>query len=239
MLHWLALTLSTLLLGLQRIIPYSCDIPLVNQNFRNIAEAIVSLPREATATANWDTTTATVAATDDETGDAISVQLPRTTPGDPNVRSAGKILYFINRLGNNVSMGAHMDDKIGTVKDWTGSVANIPGGWALADGSANSSPGSGYDYTGRFRLGHDTTAGTENAAAVTSTNNANISSAASGGGHTPVTQSDGGHTPVTQSAGAHTHTAATGAATPSTTVDVSGVLVDNLAGSKPRTARTQ
>lgn len=73
--------------------------------------------RPATTTANWvNGAPPTVACTDDETGEAITVDLPRTMPGDPNVRSGAPLYYMVASDGRKVAMTAYMDDAIGTLK---------------------------------------------------------------------------------------------------------------------------
>jgi hypothetical protein len=73
--------------------------------------------RVATSTAKWvDGSPPSVACTDNETGDPITVLLPRTMPGDPNVRSGATVVYGRANDGSFYCVTDYMDDKIGTLK---------------------------------------------------------------------------------------------------------------------------
>lgn len=74
-------------------------------------------------------------------------------------------------INNIVSAGGNVP--IGCVVWWTGTVGNIPSGWALCDGVANAA-GSGIDLTGYFIKGHDTTAGTTSSAGATSSDTTGV-----------------------------------------------------------------
>jgi hypothetical protein len=237
---WILIALACLLLGglvagwNPRVLTHICSENDIERNFQNIRKQLDELNeagnigREATATANWATgSPPTVAATDDATSAVITVQLPRTTPGDPNVRNGGAILYFVNSAGNNISMGAHMSDKIGTIKWWSLLAGDIPGGWVKADGTANSA-GSGINCM-KFIKGNATASAGSGAS---STSSDAIGSITSGGPSTDTTDTSGAGTSDEPSAnvtgassatntgtgGAHSHSAATG-------LTVSGVTI--------------
>lgn len=92
----------------------------------------VQAARRATATANWTGAngTGTVAATDNTTGDAITITLYSTGKGmDPNVRSGDTVPYW--RTNDGVNIAISDDDAIGTVKMWKGTAANVRGGWTI------------------------------------------------------------------------------------------------------------
>jgi len=93
------------------------------------------------------------------TGSAFNVYLPRSGSQDPQVYAsysgspsyAGDIIEYQSDLsGNAVATGSYLGPKIGTIALWSGSVASIPYGWCLCDGS-NGSP----DLRTRFVMGAD------------------------------------------------------------------------------------
>jgi hypothetical protein len=93
-------------------------------------------------------------------GDAISVLLPRAGDQDPNLRQDDVFAYQRTSSGELVCVSDYLDDKIGTMKMWIKHEAfidQIPRGWALMDGAANSvaNGGSGIDmgrkYVGGFK----------------------------------------------------------------------------------------
>lgn len=75
----------------------------------------------------------------------FNVYLPRTAEQDPNVRDDEVIAYTFDGAGVRVCITGYLDDKIGTVKWWTGATADIPLGWALCDGANGTK-----DLSGRF-----------------------------------------------------------------------------------------
>jgi hypothetical protein len=83
--------------------------------------------RKATATGNWSGNN--VAATDDVTGEVLSIYLPATMPGDPNVRSGAPIYYMTANDGEKVCLTDYMDDKIGTLKAFNADGNNPVPGW--------------------------------------------------------------------------------------------------------------
>ncbi len=115
--------------------------------------------RLATASADWTNVAAPnipfVDATDDATGAAVRIYLPRTSQRDPNVRNGDKVAYMWGWDNKAYAISDYLDDKIGTIKIWSGNVADIPPGWALCDGVANAA-GSGYDLSARFVKGGNT-----------------------------------------------------------------------------------
>lgn len=78
----------------------------------------------------------------------VRVYLPRTRPGDPNVRSGAIVGYVLDANGDAVAVTAYMDDKIGTIKHWIGSKSDIPAGWLLCDGTNGT-----VDMGGRVAFG--------------------------------------------------------------------------------------
>jgi hypothetical protein len=106
--------------------------------------------------------TVTVRPRDDCTGatgttSQLTVYLPRAGDKDPNVCQDDIIaIHHVGPKGGGstntyMCVSDYLDDKIGTVKMWTGDVADIPCGWAIMNGSANAAPeGSGIDMTDRF-----------------------------------------------------------------------------------------
>ena len=62
-------------------------------------------------------------------GTAVTVFLPRVGSLDPNVRAGDVIPFLIDLEGDAVCCGDYLDDAIGTVKGWKGSVGAVPGGW--------------------------------------------------------------------------------------------------------------
>jgi len=124
------------------------------------------LSSTATASAKWTNVAAPgvpyVDATDDATGKSVRIYLPRTAEKDPNVRQGDKLFYVYSSDGKAYAISNYLDDKIGTIKMWGGSLANIPPGWALCDGTSNAA-GSGIDLTDKFiraGTGIGTTGGT-------------------------------------------------------------------------------
>lgn len=69
----------------------------------------------------------------------VRVYLPRqssvattTVQGlDPNVRSGAVIGYLLDPNAVAVCVTGHLDDKLGTVKQWAGTIAEIPPGWEI------------------------------------------------------------------------------------------------------------
>jgi hypothetical protein len=124
------------------------------------------------ATADFDWVDASpdpyVDCTDNDGLGSVRVYLPRIAEGDPNVRAGDQVFYKNYDAGSGVVAwcdSPYLDDKIGTVKFWPLASGTIPPGWAVMDGTANSS-GSGIDLTGTFIIG-DTVAGTSNPAVPT------------------------------------------------------------------------
>jgi len=122
------------------------------------------------ATANWTDNGAscdhvTVQAAEDcegtnPTGPTLTILLPKNIDGadgmDPNIES-GAVIGYMNAAGSSkVCVTDYLDDKIGTVKLWAAdSGGGVPPGWAVMNGSANSTAngGSNIDMTdagGRF-----------------------------------------------------------------------------------------
>ena len=86
------------------------------------------------------------------TGTTVTVMLPSSAEQDPNVIAAEVIAYQMAAGSQHVCVSDYVDDKIGTVKMWALGSAGIPPGWAIMNGSANSS-GSAIDMTGFFPRG--------------------------------------------------------------------------------------
>lgn len=121
------------------------------------AEPIYGIARIATATGNWvnnaHPAVPTVAATDNDTGDVLSILLYRTSPAmDPNVRTGYTVVYALDLAGNAVATCGYVDDKVGMVKVWSGAVIDIPGGWQICDGTNGT-----VDLRDRFLVGAGTT----------------------------------------------------------------------------------
>jgi len=83
--------------------------------------------------------------TNEDTDTSFDVYLPRTAGRDPNVRDDEVIGYAVDPNGARVCVTDYLDDKIGTIKWWSGAVGNIPPGWALCDGASGT-----VDLSGRF-----------------------------------------------------------------------------------------
>lgn len=171
--------------------------------------------RSATATANWDSTTNTVAATDDETTLAIvdadgnaGVNLFVNTAGkQPNIRSGAVFWYFYDLDGEPRALSE--DAPIGTV-EWVTNTSQIRGGWQVADGTNST-----VNLITRYPLGHATVAGTLSGSATHS--------------H--------GATGLTATAAAHDHGAVTGNATPGLTGSITANTI-NLSAMVSETAAT-
>jgi len=127
--------------------------------------------KRATAQSDWvdpAPNTPYVDCLDDDTSAAVRVYLPRVGERDPNVRSGDQVFYKEYDAGAGVVAwcdSPYLDAKIGTVKFWAGTVANIPAGWAIMDGTANSSS-SGINLIDTLIKG-DTVSGTANPAVPT------------------------------------------------------------------------
>lgn len=82
----------------------------------------------------------------------VTVLLPKTAEQDPNVVTDDVIGYMQAEDGTYVAVTDYLDEKIRTVKMWTGTEADIQPGWALMDGNANSvaNGGSGINLSKRF-----------------------------------------------------------------------------------------
>ena len=97
------------------------------------------------------------------TGAAFDVLLPEVSNRDPNLFGDGiaansdVIAYIDAEDGTKVCISDYLDDKILTMKNWLGTEAAIPQGWAKMDGTANSlvNGGTALDLTtgGRFIRG--------------------------------------------------------------------------------------
>ena len=91
---------------------------------------------------------------------AITIALPKLGGRDPNVREGDVIAY--TQVGDgttqiaNLCISNYLDDKVGTIKSYIGTIGSIPPGWALADGVANSvaNGGTGQNLTARFLVGY-------------------------------------------------------------------------------------
>jgi len=82
-------------------------------------------------------------------GAPFDVYLPRPSGSlDPNVREGTMIGFLPTVDGFFVCVTGHLDDCIGTIKIWSGAVADIRLGWQLCDGS-NGTP----DLREKFVLG--------------------------------------------------------------------------------------
>lgn len=100
---------------------------------------------------------------DDQTGlnptTAVRVYLPRSGKDeDPNVEAGNIIPYQLDTVGK-AQCTSSLDGKIGEYKGWTGTVASIPQGWRLMDGTSND---TAIDTRLRFIMGLDS--GTPNGA---------------------------------------------------------------------------
>ena len=94
--------------------------------------------RVATSTAKWadGSPDPYVNCTDNASGEAIVVRLPRTMPGDPNVRSGAKVVYGRANDGLLYCVTDYMDDKIGTLKPNKITIAEFVPGWEYHADSA-------------------------------------------------------------------------------------------------------
>ena len=142
--------------------------------FRQI-NRMENLPRTGTATALWkpNTTPNTIAIEDDETGEAIVVNLHPEPGRDPNLRDGDEVTYYWKGDAAWNWMSYH-DDAVRTLKFWAGEYADIRAGWARADGTDNSvaNGGSGLNYVANVFIGCANTAGTVVAATIHSTDTA-------------------------------------------------------------------
>lgn len=113
--------------------------------------------KTATADEDWVAGTGndgTVSAVDDDSSEAVTIQLKGCPGMCPNVRDGQTVIYSTTEGGTHYAVAGYLDDAIGTIK-FIDATANIPAGWQVADGT-NSTP----DLTGRFLKGHDTSTGT-------------------------------------------------------------------------------
>jgi len=86
----------------------------------------------------------------------IVVGLPRAPAMDPMIRTGDVFQYAPVNNGTRSGVpfyatGPYLDAKLGTVRLWTGSIANIPRGWAIMNGIN----GTAADLRGRFVVGYD------------------------------------------------------------------------------------
>lgn len=80
----------------------------------------------------------------------IKINLPRNGSGrDPNIKSGNRLQYsFVGSFGQDIApqlyryicVSPYLDDKIGTVKMYTGSLASIPQGWREHTGMRDRFP---------------------------------------------------------------------------------------------------
>jgi hypothetical protein len=82
-----------------------------------------------------------------DTGTTHRVYWTGSTARTPNVIAGQVVVYHLGTDGLYATTD-HLDDPIGRVGLWVGTVASIPQGWAVMDSSDNSSPGSGIDLVG-------------------------------------------------------------------------------------------
>lgn len=72
-------------------------------------------------------------------GGTFDVWLPRPSGSvDPNVRQGAIIGYTIDEADLRIAVTGYLDDCLGTIKIWSGSVATIPAGWQLCDGASGT-----------------------------------------------------------------------------------------------------
>lgn len=135
------------------------------------ARRLYAVPRDdqtywGKAAQNWDNTglicdTVVINPCDDCEGNntvttqEFTIQLPLVAGRDPNVVIGNVIAYRLAGDGTLVCVSDYLDDKIGTVKMWTGGIGTIPPGWAIMDGTANApgAGGSGISMVDRFVKG--------------------------------------------------------------------------------------
>ena len=97
----------------------------------------------------------------EDTSVVVPVVLPKLAGRDPNIRAGDVIAYTQVGDGSTqvlyLCISNYLDDKLGTIKPYIGSLPEIPAGWALADGVANSvaNGGSGRNLSGRFLVGYE------------------------------------------------------------------------------------
>lgn len=94
----------------------------------------------------------------------IGLLQPHVRTRDPNLEEGNVFQYSVGQYDDPAlcslgftgyyAINDYLDDKIGTVKMWSGAVVDIPQGWGLMDGSGNAA-GSGFDLSGRFVVGYD------------------------------------------------------------------------------------
>jgi len=197
--------------------------------------------RLATATANWNNVVhpgdCTVAATDDETGDAVTIQLYRPGPAvDPNVRTGYQVAYAYDADGFPTAVSGYLDCKIGMIKVWSGAIGDIPAGWQLCNGT-NGTP----DLRDRFLVGAGSTYAVGATGGATThthigTTDGTVLTTDTDGAHTHMglTDADGNHshggatgTGSISSSGAHTHAAGTASGT--TDNNTTGVTINDHA----------
>jgi len=101
---------------------------------------------------------------DDEAGTnegndpTFKVYLPCSESKDPNVQDDEVIGYIRDENETRLAATAYVDDKIGTVKMWSGAANAIPGGWLLCDGGGQA-PNKRPDLRGRFVVGYHSAGG--------------------------------------------------------------------------------
>jgi hypothetical protein len=165
----------------------------------------------------------------------VWIYLPRVRSGDPNVIGGVNLLAAQDSDSNWTCLSDYMDDKIGTVKMWVKTKAEIPSGWKLMDGIENVVPnggtgisflvGDGYDFGFPRFTNNDLAIGTSGGAETTTIgvhDTADVAAAIADHGatttavvlgHTHTAMSGGGHNHTGSSAssdGAHSHTGTTG-----------------------------
>ena len=114
--------------------------------------------RSATAVSNWfDGTPPQVQAEDNDTGDAIEIELPRTAFRDPNVRVGDSLLYIVTPDCRFVAVGNYMDHAVGTMLARLWDLSELGAaeaglnarGWYICDGSNGTA-----NTAERFLPGH-------------------------------------------------------------------------------------
>jgi hypothetical protein len=61
----------------------------------------------------------------------VTIYLPRSGFGDPNVRAGDVIAYQLDANGAAICVSDYLDDPLGTVKLWRGIETDVRGGWRI------------------------------------------------------------------------------------------------------------
>lgn len=127
-----------------------CNTPIPQPT--DVTPSVSSAIKTGTVTGSWTTGTAAywqVPVEADDGSGTFNLRLPMVPAMDPNLQSGDEVAYMETSAGDPYICSDYLDDKIGSVKMWSSSLGTIPQGWALMDGS-NNSTGSGINLMGQM-----------------------------------------------------------------------------------------